>query len=100
MVNFHSVKQMWKWNNEHVTNVGQTKEKNLSSRQDTNLWPPNHLAGALNPLDLSYGEFELMDGELGYIYIVGSYLTRVLHTARISNIEIVLYGERMKDGKF
>ena len=41
-----------------------------------------------------------MDGELGYIYIVGSYLTRVLHTARISNVEIVWYGERMKDGKF
>ena len=30
--------------------------------------------------------------------IPGSYLTRVLHTARISNVEIVLFGERMKDG--
>ena len=33
-------------------------------------------------------------------HILGSYLTRVLHTAWISNVEIVLYGERMKDGKF
>ena len=31
--------------------------------------------------------------------IVGSYLTPVLHTARISNVEITLYGERMTDGK-
>ena len=30
--------------------------------------------------------------------VQGSYMTRVLHTARISNVEIVLYGERMKDG--
>ena len=29
-------------------------------------------------------------------YILGSYLTCVLQTARISNVEIVLYGERIK----
>ena len=96
MVNFHSVKQMWKWNNEHVTNVGQTKEKNPDRIRTYDL-PTTWRALSIH---LSYGEFELMDGELGYIYIVGSYLTRVLHTAGISNVEIVLYGERMKDGKF
>ena len=32
--------------------------------------------------------------------ILGSYLTGVLHTAKISNVKIILHGERMKDGKF
>ena len=32
--------------------------------------------------------------------ILGSYLTRVLHTARISNVNVALCGEGMKDGKF
>ena len=32
--------------------------------------------------------------------ILGSYLTSILHTARITNVKIVLYGERIKDGKF
>ena len=38
-------------------------------------------------------------GEQGLI--LGSYLTCVLRTARIrDHVEIILYGERMKDGKF
>ena len=32
--------------------------------------------------------------------ILGSYLTGVLHTARIRNVDVALCGERMKDGKF
>ena len=51
-----------------------------------------HRAGALST------ELRRTHGERGHI--LGSYLTRVLHNAWISNIEIVLYGERMKDGKF
>ena len=47
-------------------------------------------------IHLSYRE--LMGNEA--MDILGSYLTCVLHTARISYVEIVLYGERMKDGKF
>ena len=39
-------KWMWKWNNQHVTSVGQ--RKTLSPRQDSNLWPPKHRAGALS----------------------------------------------------
>ena len=35
-----------------------------------------------------------------YIYILGSYLTHVQHTARISNVDVALCGEKMKDGKF
>ena len=35
-----------KWNNQHVTSVWQ--RKNLSPRQDSNLSPPNHRAGALS----------------------------------------------------
>ena len=33
-------------------------------------------------------------------HILGSYLTCILHTARISNIIVVLCDERMKDGRF
>ena len=51
-----------------------------------------HRAGALST------ELRRTLGVRGHI--LGSYLTRVLHTAWISNVEIVLYGERMKDGKF
>ena len=33
--------------------------------------------------------------------MLGSFLTRFLNTARISNVDVALYGERMKDrGKF
>ena len=46
---------------------------------------------ALYPL--SYGE--LMESEA-----IGSYLTGVMHTARISNVDVAMCGERMKDGKF
>ena len=47
-------------------------------------------------IHLSYGELmELMEG-----YILGSYLTRVVHTAGTSNVAVVLCGERIKDGKF
>ena len=63
------------------------KQKNLIPRQDSKDDLPN-IGLALYPL--SYGE--LMES------VQGSYVTRVLHTARISNVEIVLYGERMKDG--
>ena len=37
---------MWKWNNQHVMNVGQ--RKNLSPRHDSNLWPPKDQASALS----------------------------------------------------
>ena len=37
---------LWKWNGKHVTSTGQ--RKNLSTRQDSNLWPPKHRAGALS----------------------------------------------------
>ena len=36
---------MWKWNDQHVTIMRQ--RKNLSPRQDSNLRPPKHRAGAL-----------------------------------------------------
>ena len=63
------------------------KQKNLIPWQDSNDDLPD-IGRALYPL--SYGE--LMES------VQGSYVTRVLHTARISNVEIVPYGERMKDG--
>ena len=39
-------------------------------------------------------ELRRTHGEQGHI--LGSYLTRVLRTARIGNVEIVVYDERMK----
>ena len=42
-------------------------------------------------------ELRRTHGERGHI--LGSYLTRVLHTARISNVDVAMSGERMKDGK-
>ena len=63
------------------------KQKILIPRQDSNDDLPN-IGRALYPL--SYGE--LIES------VQGSHVKRVLHTARISNVEIVLYGERMKDG--
>ena len=67
---------LWKWNNQHITSVGE--RKNPSLRQDSNLWPPKHRAGALP------SELRRTHGQRGHI--LGSYLTRVLHTARISSI--------------
>ena len=65
------------------------------------IWVPNRIqtydlpntGRVLYPLELwrTHGEWG---------HILGSYLTCVLHTARISNVEIVMYDERMKDGKF
>ena len=38
------------------------------------------------------GLLQRIHGERGHI--LGSYLTRVLHTARISNVDVALRGER------
>ena len=66
--------------------------KNLSSRRIRTYELPN--AGrAIYLLELRRTQ-----GKRGHI--VGSYLTRVLHTARISDVGLVLRGERMKDGQF
>ena len=50
------------------------------------LWPPKHRARALST------ELQRTHGEWGHI--LGSYLTRVPHTARISNVKIILNGEK------
>jgi len=65
------------------------------------IWVPNRIQtyDLLNTGQALYPiEVRRTHGEWGHI--LGSYLTCVLHTARIGNVEIVLYGERMKDGKF
>ena len=83
-----SKKQMWKWINQHVGGQG----KNLRPHQDSNLWPSKHRAGALST------ELRRTHGERGHI--LGLYLTRVLLTAKISNVDVVLCGERMFAGTF
>ena len=49
-------------------------------------------------IHLSYGSLRRTHVERGDV--LGSYLTRLLHTARISNVDVALCGERMKDGNF
>ena len=66
--------------------------KNLSSRRIRTYDLPN-TGRAIYLLGL-----RITQGKRGHI--LGSYLTRVLHTARISNVGLVLCGERMKDGQF
>ena len=79
------IQKLWRWKKQHVTSVGQ--RKNLSPQQDSNLWPPKHWTGALST------ELRRTHGERGHIR--GSYLTCVLHTARISNVETVLYVQKL-----
>ena len=67
---------MWKWINQHVTSVGQRKK--LSPWQDSNIWPPTTWR-ALYPLELWRTH-----GERGHI--LGSYLTCIMHTARIMSM--------------
>ena len=55
------------------------------------LWPPKHRARALST------ELWRTHGERGHI--LGLYLTHVLHTTRISNVKIILNGEKMKAGE-
>ena len=76
-------KKMWKWINQHVMNVGLT------------IWTYDlpKTGQALYPL-----EIQRTHGERGHI--LGSYLTRFLHNARICNVNFVLWGDWMKDGKF
>ena len=64
------------WKRINHTSVGQRKYLRL--RQDSNLWPPKHRAGALCPLELqrTHGERRHI-----YIYMLGSYLTRVVRPA-------------------
>ena len=81
---------MWKWINQHATRVGQ--RKTLSPRQ-IRTYDLRNTGRALYPLEL-----RRTHGKRGYI--LGSYLTRVVHTAGISNVAVVLCGERIKDGKF
>ena len=68
-------------------------KKNLRPRKDSKPMTSQTPGGC--SIHLSYGE--LMESEA---IILGSYLTCILHTARINNVDISLCGERMKDGKF
>ena len=65
------------------------QRKNLRPRRDLNLWPPKLQGegwGAPYPLELQRAH-----GEWGHI--LGSYLTRAPHTARISKVAVVLCGD-------
>ena len=68
-----SVKQMRRWNNQHVTSVGQRKNLSLP-RQDSNLWPPKYRAGALST-------WATENSRRARLIILGLYLTPFLHIA-------------------
>ena len=68
------------------TSVGQ--RKNLSPQQESNSWPPKHRVGALST-DL----WELMESEA---ILPSSYVTCVLHTARISNVDVIMNCDKWK----
>ena len=62
---------------QHDTSMGQ--RKNLSPWQESTLWPPEHMAGAL------YTELqELMESKVIWLC---SYVTGVLHSAWISTVQ-------------
>ena len=78
MVNFNLGNQMIKMKCPFVTSMGQ--RKNLSPQQETNPWPPRDQLGTLTT------ELQETLGELGNL--LSSYVTRLLHTARISNMDL------------
>ena len=70
----HSISQHWKeWTDQHDTSVKQ--RKNLSPRQESNPWPPEHRADALST--------ELRELTEGKVISLSSKVTGVLHAARI-----------------
>ena len=68
------------------TSVGQ--RKNLGPWQESNPWPPEHRAGALSA-ELR----ELMESEA---ILLSSYVTCVLNTARISNVDVIMNCDKWK----
>ena len=79
---------MWKWNDQHVTSVGQRKKIWVPDRIRTFDLP--NTGRALYPLHLLKSE------AIHYVHIWHASCT----TARISNVDVALCGERMKGGKF
>ena len=71
----------------HVTSMGQRKK---SSQQESNPRSPKHLAGTLST-ELLYRETR---SELGHL--LGLYVTRFLHTDRISNMDVVLCDDELR----
>ena len=69
------------------------KEKNLSPRRKSNPCPPVYQAGAL-----STEPQEIMESEASKL---SSCMTRVLHTARNSNVEVVMVNDNeINNGEF
>ena len=79
-------------NDQHVMSVTGTKKKSVSL---TGFKPLTSQTLGERSIHLSYGE--LMEIRANS-HILGSYLTCILHTARISNVDDAMCGERMKDG--
>ena len=72
--------------NQHVTSVGQRKNLESPTGFEHIMISQTQGGGGKGALPLSYGEI--------HGHILGSYLMCVLHTARISNVESVMYEKR------
>ena len=74
---------LWRWNNQHVTSVGQRKK----SESPTGFEPMTSQTAGEHSI-----HWATENSWRGHI--LSSYLTCVLQTARISNVKIILYGFR------
>ena len=70
-----------------------TKKKKIWVYNSIQTYDLPNTGWVLYPLEL-----QRTHGEQGRI--LGSYLTCILYTAGINNVDVALCGERMKDGKF
>ena len=81
-----SILVLLRWYNQHVTGVG--RRKNLSPRQDSNLWPPKHRASALSSL---YPPLKMF--HLSFFHCAGGsrHCSSSMQDASVSNKDLV-YG--------
>ena len=71
-----------RWNNQ------QLHERNLGSRQESSPWPPEHRPGAVFT--------ELRELRKSKAILLSSYMTLVLHTARICNVDVIINCDKWK----
>ena len=83
MVNFKLGEQMWRWNSDEIISMSRAWDKEKIWLLDIWFEPMTSKTRG----GRSTTELRRTQGERGHI--LGSYLTRVLHAARISNVEVL-----------
>ena len=72
----------------YMTRAWNRWKKNLSTRQESNPWPPEHRAGVLSTKLREPMERKVI---LTFNFL---YLTGVLHTARINTVEVIISSDK------